>query len=380
MRHIGVCLFACLIACAFGAAAIAQTYTPLSCSQSQPITETVSYTVPGTSVTRSVTIKIVEPTALPAGVTLPLPTVIWSHGGAGGNNANTLADWRGVTAEACYTSVSIGHTWPQPVVEDAICTDLLDLTSGVDCGEGYQKLLSLLRPWDIVQTIDYLENNYADLVDITKIAVGGHSAGAGGTLMVAGATRAFRTGDRSKQYIDIRDLSDPRPVAFLAFSPQGPGVDGFYETWKRSGETSWDTVERPVLIATGDGDNGCDQTPRTTTSSTIHYCANLGPTPSNRKAVFDLIPADPAGEISKYLLYIDHWRAAHTIFKYSRNTCVSGGGGTRDDICDQMLEVLSRTAIGFLDWHVRGDPLAEDFLAQDPNTPRSRGKFLWDSK
>ncbi len=339
----------------------AHPYEPLVCTAGAPTLEVVSYTPPGTTQTRSIEIEIVEPTGLPPEATLPLPTVIWSHGGSGGGTPRAMAEWRTATAEACYASVSIGHAWPDPQIEADICTNLLQLTAGVDCGAGLYKLLNLLRPYDIAAVIDHLEANHAALFDATRIAVGGHSAGSAGALMVAGATRGYRTGDPAEGYIDIRDLSDPRPVAFLAFSPQGPGQEGFYESWKSSGDTSWQGVTRPVLIGTGDGDNGCDAAgPPTQTSSTIHYCT-ADPTPSNRAAVFDLLPSDPGGAITKYRLYIDDWHAAHTIFNLGRSTCVSGGGPTPDNLCDLMHEGLRRAAIAFLDWHLRGDPDAEYF-------------------
>lgn len=364
--------------------AVGQTYTPLVCSLPTTTTiETVSYTIPGTATTREVDIRIAEPAGLPAGVSLPLPTVIWSHGGAGGGTPQNLEAWRNATTEACYVSVTIGHAWPETPLNEEICDGLFDLVVPDECGiadDKTYKLLNFIRPHDIAAVMDYLEADYDDLVDETKFAIGGHSAGAGGAMMVAGATRAFRTGDAAEDYIEIRDLSDPRPIAFIAMSPQGPGADGFYEAWKHAGETSWDNVTRPILIGTGAGDNGCDQSPRSLTSSTIHYCNNLGPTPSNRKAVFDFLPQGPGAGISKYRFYIDHWRAAHTIFKLSENTCASGGGTTQEDHCDLMFEGLTRAVVGFLDWHVRGDPLAEDFLAKQANIPGSRGLFEWTRK
>ena len=364
-------------------AAVGQTYTHLSCSFTKKTTkETVTYTIPGTATPRNIDIRIAKPAGLPAGVSLPLPTVIWSHGGASGGTPKALQAWRNATTEACYVSVTIGHSWPVTPLNEEICDGLLDLVVPDECGganDKTYKLLNFIRPHDIAAVMDYLEADYDDLVDQTKFAIGGHSAGAGGAMMVAGATRAFRTGgDRGDDYFEIMDLSDPRPVAFIAMSPQGPGSDGFYEGWKYEGETSWDNVTRPTLIGTGAGDNGCDQSPRNLTSSTIHYCSNLGPTPSNRKAVFDFLPK--GAEISKYRFYINHWRAAHTIFQLSDNRCETGSGTTQEGHCDLMFEGLTRAVVGFLDWHVRGDPLAEDFLEKEANIPGSRGFFEWTRK
>lgn len=352
-------------------------YTPLVCTPGAPVLDVVSYTVPGTTLTREIEIEIVEPTVLPANVLAPFPTVVLSHGGAGGGTPQIMAPWRDTLAGACYVGVSIGHSWPNAALEDALCSDLLDLTTGVDCGADLYKLLNLLRPFDIAAVLDHLETAHAALVDENKIAVGGHSSGSAAALMVAGATRGYVTGDLTEDYIDIRDLSDPRPVAFLAFSPQGPGNEGFYESWKLSPDTSWDGVTRPVFLATGDGDNGCDAAGSPSPSASSIYNCLIGPTPSNRKAVFDLLPEDPNGAVSKYLFYIDDWHAQHSTFNLKDSACVSGSGSTPDALCDLMFEGLTRGVIGFLDWHLRGDPDAEHLLSLDANIPGSQGKFLW---
>jgi hypothetical protein len=48
----------------------------------------------------------------PIGAPVPMPVVIWSHGGAEGKNdpANSLHAWSDVTARAGYLTISIAHT------------------------------------------------------------------------------------------------------------------------------------------------------------------------------------------------------------------------------------------------------------------------------
>jgi hypothetical protein len=74
-----------------------------------------------------------------------------------------------------------------------------------------------------------------------------------GAQTVAGAKRLFVS--------PPVDLSDPRPVAFLAFSPQQPGSEGFFDTRFGKPRHSWTDMRRPVLTATGDGDSTCDPGP-----------------------------------------------------------------------------------------------------------------------
>jgi hypothetical protein len=65
-----------------------------------------------------------------------------------------------------------------------------------------------------------------------------------------------------REWIDLnrtlRSFGDPRPTASLAFSPQGPTSEGFFDSDFLKPDTSWDRIDRPVLIATGDGDGSCD--------------------------------------------------------------------------------------------------------------------------
>ena len=78
------------------------------------------------------------------------------------------------------------------------------------------KFLSWDRPHDVREVLDRLETiaGLDGVVDLSRVAYAGHSAGAGSVMMVAGASRDFAG--------TLRTLADPRPIAFLACSPQGP--------------------------------------------------------------------------------------------------------------------------------------------------------------
>lgn len=73
------------------------------------------------SITDSITITYTDLAGLPRRVPIairvpitapvPLPAVIWSHGGAGGhtNPARSMVEWSETTAEAGYLTISIAH-------------------------------------------------------------------------------------------------------------------------------------------------------------------------------------------------------------------------------------------------------------------------------
>jgi len=299
-----------------------QMHTPASTCETR-VHEPVSVTCrhPLTGLDRTIRIAVEEPLNVQA----PLPAVVWMHGGAGGGTPDSLAAWRGVTARACCLSATIGHPWPEPEQAKALCAWMGRSYPG-DCGEprrGQVKLLNVERPFDLRAALDYLLDSWDGRIDPERIAVGGHSAGAGAALMVAGAERAYEK--------RVERFADPRPRAFLAFSPQGPGTDGF-------SEGSWKGIARPTLIGTGAGDSTSEPA-------------------SNRIKAFEGLP-----EGDKHLLYVDDERAPHGRFGLGRARCASAGGAVPDADCDRVIRWLGAAAVAFLDAHLRGAETAQAWL------------------
>ena len=307
------------------ATAAAQTYNPPRVCRTrlhEPVS--ITYAHPLTGLERTIRVAVEEPLDA-AG---PLPAVVWMHGGAGGGTPKNLAGWRGDTAGACYLSATIGHHWPEPAQAKALC-EWMGRDYPSDCGEarrGQVKLLNVERPFDLRAALDYLLEEWDERVDPERIAVGGHSAGAGATLMVAGAERSYEE--------QVGRFADPRPRAFLAFSPQGPGTDGF-------SERAWSEIERPVLIGTGAGDSTSEPA-------------------SNRVKAFEGLPGP-----DQYLLYIRDESAPHGRFGLGRARCASTGGNIPDADCDRVIGWLGSTAVAFLDAHLRQDQAAQAWLRGD---------------
>ncbi len=93
---------------------------------------------------------------------------------------------------------------------------------------------------DIGQTFPGLEGR----IDPTHVGVGGHSFGAYTSMAVAGA--GIYLSPKEEKPVQF---GDTRVIAFLALSPQGPGHWAFREN-------SWETIRRPVFMATGTQDRG----------------------------------------------------------------------------------------------------------------------------
>jgi hypothetical protein len=298
----------------------------------------------------------------PIGASTPMPVVIWSHGGAEGktNPLNSMADWSDTTAEAGYLTISIAHT-PRSNQERMQLCQSIGISDPGTCE--LFKHLNWDRPFDIRAVIDELERRnqqgeFHGQISVNHIAVGGHSAGAGGTLSVAGALRNF-TGTPVS-------LSDPRPVAFLAFSPQQPGTEGFFDTDFQRPLHSWRPIdERPVLIGTGDGDNSCNPT------EVPGNCQ--GETPFGRRSNFDRMSPG-----NKYRIYVHDADAFHTLFELNTGKCATLG--VNQAKCDEIARWLQSVGLAFLDSHVRQDAFAHQWLQSSSIEIASRGIAEWSRK
>jgi acetyl esterase/lipase len=296
---------------------------------------------------------------VPIGAPAPLPVVLWSHGGAEGKNspANSMAEWSEVTAAAGYLTVSIAHPARNAASRSALC-QTIGIANAASCK--VFKHLMWDRPHDIRAVLNELESmnasgELAGQIDLHRIAVGGHSAGSGGAQTVGDAKRLFVP--------PAVDLSDPRPVAFLAFSPQQPGFEGFFDTGFGQPQHSWSDVLRPVLTATGDGDSTCNPGPEPGSC--------LGDLPFGRRIGFQRMPA--LG--NKYQLYIHDADAFHTLFELNAGKCSTLG--VNQAKCDEMVRWLSSSALAFLDGHVRGLPAALQWLQSERVQAASRGVAEW---
>ena len=292
----------------------------------------------------------------PNGLAGPLPVVIWAHGGYEGNlnPLTALSEWGELTARAGYISVGIAHAPRLNFSQKLLCGTL-----GIsDCATF--RHLNWDRPHDISKVIDRLAAINAAAgplhgrININRIAVGGHSAGSGGAMSVAGALRFFTNAPQA--------LADPRPIAFMAFSPQGPS-DGFFETDFRFPHTSWDNITRPMLVGTGDGDNTCGNSP----------AACIGTSPSIRRIPYELMPPG-----DKYLMHIHDTDTFHGLFGFNIAECVSTG--VAPGKCAAFRQWLASSTLAFLDAHVRNSNLAKAWLLGGFIQQASAGVVEWKSK
>ena len=277
----------------------------------------------------------------PIGAVEPLPVVILSHGGSSGktNPLKSLPEWAAPIAKAGFLAVAIAHLPVSQAQRDSVC-EYLGGTTPADCDS--IKMLNWHRPYDVRFVLDWLEQQQqsgplAGKLDLQRIAHLGHSAGAGASMMLAGAARIYLT--------DPVVIDDPRIKAFLAFSPQGPGDDGFFDD-------SWANITRPVLVGTGDGDN------------------TGGAVGTNRRKAYDLmLPGE------KYLLYIQDEAAKHVSFSLNPKSCERVASTGR---CHLFSKWLLSAALAFLDAQLLQEPQAYRWLNSDRLGEASNGVVEWD--
>ena len=316
-------------------------WTPTDRLEETVSTEELSY-IDITGATRRVPIAIHRP----VGALEPMAIVIFSHGGFDGKNDPTIVgtEWARVFTSAGYLSVHIAHVPRDASSRLALCAKFGVSTD--DCQTF--KHLWWDRPHDVATVLDWLEEQaagpLAGRIDASRIAYAGHSAGAFSTLQVNGAVRDF-AGERP-------DLSDPRPIAFIALSDVGLNISGFPEV-------SYEGVVRPHLHLSGEGDD----TP--------------GVDSSARRPTCEL---EPPGD--KFRGWITEEAARHTSFNFQTDECerYSSTNGLDPERCRTYRIWLASAVIAFLDGYLRDDADARAYLESDNMVVLSGGVMEWDRR
>lgn len=276
---------------------------------------------------RTIPVRVRWPVEVAAAGT-PMPVIVWVHGGDADPNGRAGSRvWSEHFVRAGYITVH-PSIMPRTQAETVALWAAfgLDAQAGQDCAFNP---VYVDRPRDTSAVIDSLPAlgtrvpALAGLVDTTRVIVAGHSFGAYTARAVAGARLDLcPSGTGAPAGWPYRDVQfrDPRPLAFVSLSPQGPQRFAFFEQ-------SWTGLDRPDFAATG----LADITP--------------GQGPLDRLQSFVLMRPG-----SKYMLYLDDPDATHAAFNLNEPAAAD------------LEPWLVAQVLAFVDAWARGDRAAAESL------------------
>lgn len=301
---------------------------------------------------------------VPVGVQGALPVVVWSPDGEGATDSRAvMTAWSEATARAGYLTVSVAHT-PRTDVEKA------RFCAAAAVEEDFCDFLNPVMwdgPNDLQRVLDWLEEvnesgpvEVRGRIDIKRVALAGQGHGSNSAISLLGARRLFSTARTAAP----SDFSDPRPLAVVALSPQGPTQAGFFDTDIGRPVTSFTPVERPVLSVTGAGDNDCY----------LPSTCFAGDTPARRRVVFDLLARG-----GKYEMFVKSVEMSHELVD-SLDTAACAAQGVAPANCANFANWLRAAVLAFLDAQVRGLAPARAWLQNDLIQPASANGVIWRKK
>ncbi|MEH6460653.1 alpha/beta hydrolase family protein [Chitinimonas sp. JJ19] len=250
----------------------------------------------------------------------PAPTILFSHGLGGSRDA--AVEWVSYWAEHGFTVLVLQH----PGSDASVWQDkpAKDRRANLRHAATAHQLLERLR--DVSFVIDYLvehrQDAIASRVDLLRLGASGHSFGAVTTQGLAGERYPM---------VGLR-FADPRPLAFLAFSP----------SLRNDREKRHSQMKRPMLLITGTDDQDPLHAERT---------------PADRAALLDHLPPG-----DKYRLVLDG--ADHAFLGGQQRGKVNGDATAQ-------RKLVQEASLQFWRAYLLNDTQAQQWLKQaTPGTTR----------
>ena len=216
------------------------------------------------------------------------------------------------------------------------------------------------RPYDIAAVVNALHDGaFPELegwMDLTKVALLGHSNGTSSVLNAVGMQRALPNGVKVPPPFPAGHPR--RPQAVIALSPMGVNTYGLFDTvpWSSgstdSKEHSWaGLTDIPVITMTSDGDNHC---------KTRFVCADSD-SGSRRQTPFYMMPPE-----DKYMMFVADRFSTEIVSSHEMFGDLDKPGVCRSASlaaeCAFTVKWIKSTAIAFLDAYLLDVGRAKSFL------------------
>lgn len=297
---------------------------------------------------RDLPLRVRVPAAAAAG---PWPVVLFSHG-LGGSRSGGAA-WGEHWAAHGYLVIHLQHPGSDESLwrnSDGASERERPATRAARLAGGASVEQALARLADVRFVLDELarrhgavsptSSDWPRLVDLSRVAMSGHSFGARTTMALAGERVPANLGGGA----------EPRLRAFIAFSPAVP-TGRLAPKSDPALRERFAALTRPLLVITGrrDGD-----------------VLGNGATPENRARVFELLPPG-----DKYLA--NFALGDHAVFgggppreqAWMRAMGASSAVGTPPEAWAPIQTAVARVTTAFLDAYLREDAKARRWLAED---------------
>lgn len=289
------------------------------------------------------------------------PLVVFSHGAGGSRDAfpDLLEFW----GSHGYATIAITHEDSlllkrrkgegQSLRELASEKGRRELRNSVDLGNRVADCSFVLDHLDEISSAVAKAGGSAFVIDRSRLAIAGHSAGAFTTQLCAGVkVRAAGVGKRG---LGFTSVADDRFKAAIVISGQGT-------TSKILGDEAWSEVKIPMFVIGG----SLDSSP-----------SGMGPeTPESRRHPFEYSRGVAKGGPAAYLLYIEG--ATHSSYSGKSVSALR-----RDDPGTDVAQIGEAVRGGttlFLETHLRRDDHARQLLESGKLKSAIPGKVAFERK
>lgn len=281
------------------------------------------------------------------------PLVIFSHGAGGSRDAfaDLSAAWaaQGYIVVHCTHDDSIQLRRDKGEKLDRLLSDPKSLKSDVKPKERMADVSLIIDQIATIQkSLDGNSKTAGAKIDVSRIAIAGHSAGALTTQMAIGVK--VRGGRAGAAALIPTNVGDDRLKCAIVISGQGL-------TNRMMTKESWNELDKPMLVITGSKD----------------VARISDETPESRRHPYEYAkPGD------KYLLFMEG--ATHSSYQGKVKLRALEGDNPDDGVLKMVTRSTGSTTLAFLDAYLKKSDAAKEYLVSGSIPKVTEGKATLEHK